>query len=85
MENNGYISQPQVKMLTEKVWKTRLDAIQTATGKLSEERKAATAMTLENTKKNLAYLESIGATQSPDIGAYKRFALDISKTVSLVA
>lgn len=75
--NNGYISQPQNKILTEKVWKNRLDAIETATGSLSDEKKVATAICLENTKKQIAYLESIAATQSPDIGAYKRYALDM--------
>lgn len=75
-ENNGYISQPQMKVLTEKVWKNRLDAIETATGKMNAEKKAATALCLENTKKFIAYNEAV-ATQSPDIGAYKRFALDM--------
>lgn len=75
-ENNGYISQPQMKILTEKVWKNRLDAIESATGKMNDEKKAATALCLENTKKFIAYNEAV-ATQSPDIGAYKRFALDM--------
>lgn len=75
-ENMGYISQPQMKVLTEKVWKQRLDAIEGAAGKMSAEKKAATALCLENTKKFIAYNESV-ATQSPDVGAYKRFALDM--------
>lgn len=76
-ENMGYIAQPQTKILTEKVWKQRLDAIETATGTLSAEKKAATAHCLENTRQQIKYMESIAATQSPDIGAYKRFALDM--------
>lgn len=76
-ENCGYISQPQNIILTEKVWKNRLDAIEKVTGALNAEKKTATALCLENTRKALAYLESTGATQSPDIGAYKRYALDM--------
>ena len=76
-ENNGYLSQPQNKILTEKVWKDRITAIESVTGKLSDERKVATAICLENTRNLIRYNESIAATQSPDVGAYKRFALDM--------
>jgi hypothetical protein len=76
-ENCGYISQPKVQMLMENVWKKRLDIIESAVGELSDERKAATAVCLENTKELIRHQESIGATQSRDIGQFKRFALDM--------
>lgn len=76
-ENATYLSQPKNKVLVEKVWKTRLDAIESATGKMGMEKKVATAIALENTREAIRYMESVNATQSADIGAYKRYALDI--------
>ena len=48
------------------------------------EQKMATAMTLENTARQLKVMESLnygGATQPSSIGQYKRFALDMVGTL----
>lgn len=61
-----------------KRWDKRIRATESALGKLSLEKKATLAVTLENTNRILKLKES---TQPGQIGQYKRYALDIVNAV----
>ena len=79
LEKSGYISQPRTKFLVENTWAKRINAVESVNGQLPLEKKAAMAVCLENTQSFIKFLESngTGATQSADIGQFKRFALDL--------
>lgn len=55
-------------------WKKRITKLEAVTGHSSHERRLTLAYTLNNTKIQRDYHESI---QTPDAGLYKIFALDI--------
>lgn len=76
LNESGYLSQPRTKILCEK-WSKRIDIVEQVKGtSLDLSRKAALAKILENTEGFIRY-QLNEATQSSDIGQYKRFALDI--------
>lgn len=78
-ESASYINQARTKALMSK-WSKRLAITEGALRKhnlpgMSLEKKAALAVTLENTQRVLE------ATQASNIGQYKRFALDLVQSV----
>lgn len=61
-----------------KKWDKRIRTTESAIGPMNMERKAALAVSLENTHHRLRVMES---TQPASIGSYKRYALDIVNAV----
>ena len=61
-----------------KKWNKRIKATESVLGPMNIERKAALAVTLENTNNRVRMME---ATQPANIGHYKRYALDIVNAV----
>lgn len=61
-----------------KKWGRRIAATESVMGKMNVERKAALAVSLENTAHRLRVMET---TQPGSIGQYKRYALDIVNAV----
>lgn len=81
-ENNGYINSARTQGLIKK-WGTRISTLESVKGApLSLERKALLATTFQNTADHIAYSEAV---QSTDIGAYKRYALDMVGAVEINA
>lgn len=92
--NESLYSTPSAKRALQ-IHKNRIaiaESVRKEAGKpaMTYEQKLATAVTLENTKKQLKIMESLsfnGATQPASIGQYKRFAMDMVGTImpSLIA
>lgn len=82
LTENGYLTKPETSRLCEK-WAKRINLVESALNEgqaMPLEKKAALAKILENTQSFLKY-QLQEATQSGDIGQYKRFALDIVTAV----
>lgn len=77
MNNNKNMVSAKTAMLIKK-WDKRIRATESVIGPMNIERKAALAMSLDNTHQRLRLAE---ATQPGHIGQYKRYALDIVNAV----
>lgn len=62
-----------------KKWNKRIRATESVLGPMNIERKAALAVTLENTNNRVRMMET--TQPAANIGAYKRYALDIVNAV----
>lgn len=79
MPNNNLIRKDVVSAKTNMLirkWDKRIKATESVVGPMNIERKAALAMSLDNTNQRLRLAEN---TQPGNIGQYKRYALDIVK------